>query len=613
MQSRHALAQTAPHDAAGRPSGDDASSTLCHENAELRIRLREMQETLDAIHMGDVDALIVNGDIYTLQSASATADRLRQDVLDQMEDAVFAFDNDGNIVFINAAAERRYGVKASEMTGLGREYLFTEHLAPEVQEMESGWGDTEQPRVARLSKHVLSRGGSIYVETVNSVLHDGRGHVLGSLAVVRDVTERIHAAALLRESEQRLRHINESLETTVQKRTRELMVAEDALRQAQKMEAVGHLTGGIAHDFNNLLAGMSTSLQMLQRRLQANRTDDLERYLAMAQESTRRAAALTQRLLAFARRQTLEPIPVDINQLTAGLVGMIERTVGPNIDIDVQSQTGLWLTKIDGAQLENSLLNLCINARDSMPGTGGCITVQSANMKLDTQLAGQFGIAPGDYVSLAVKDAGSGMPSEVIARAFDPFFTTKPVGQGTGLGLSMVYGFARQSGGHVRVFSTVGKGTTIEMFFPRYFGPPAPAELPEDAQNPASGDGNGETILIVEDEETIRVLMAEALQESGFQTLVAENGPAALRIFESGVPIDLLVSDVGLPGGLNGRQIADAARVKRPSLKVLFVTGYAENAAIREGQLEGGMAVLTKPFDLTTLITRIRRMMLSRT
>jgi CheY-like chemotaxis protein len=285
---------------------------------------------------------------------------------------------------------------------------------------------------------------------------------------------------------------------------------------------------------------------------------------------------------------------------------LIEGTVGPSIEIRVHCDPALWPTKIDGAQLENSLLNLCINARDAMPEAGGDLTVKSSNVVIDDALAAEYDIPPGDYVSLAVMDTGSGMPPEVIERAFDPFFTTKPLGQGTGLGLSMVYGFARQSGGHVRVRSSMGVGTTMEMLLPRFGGVVPAVNALIESRGQASGEG--EKILVVEDEETIRVLMAEMLEECGFQPITAEHGQAALKILRSGIKVDLLVTDVGLPGGMNGRQVADAAREIKPGLKVLFVTGYAVNAAIRDGRLERGMEVLTKPFEFPSLIAKIREM-----
>jgi PAS domain S-box-containing protein len=583
------------------------NQALLAENSELKIRLREMQETIDAIHGGEVDAFMVAGDLYTLERAGASANRLRQNVLAQMRDSVFAFDHDGRVIFVNAAAEARYGVSLSDVMGLHVEQIFTETSAPELEVLFAEGADQISSPAAHLSEHCLANGERIFVETLTSELRDADGIVIGSLAVVRDITDRARAAALLAESERRLRQANEGLESAVTQRTRELMAAEEALRQAQKMEAVGQLTGGIAHDFNNLLAAISGSMQVMELRIKSGRFDSLDRYTGIARQSINRAAALTQRLLAFARRQTLDPKPMDASALVQGLIGLIERTVGPTIEIQTSSEPGLWLAKIDGAQLENSLLNLCINARDAMGPAGGQLSVRAANAVLHAERAAVYGIAAGDYVTLTVTDTGAGMPPDVIERAFDPFFTTKPVGQGTGLGLSMVYGFVRQSGGHVVATSQVGQGTCMTMFFPRFRGEVVAEPVAEAADT--LDRGAGETLLIVEDEEVLRVLMEEALQEAGFNTLFATNGESALAILHSSAHIDLLITDVGLPGGMNGRQIADAARVVRTDLKTLFVTGYAEIATIRDGHLESGMEVLTKPFEFSKLIGKVRDMM----
>jgi signal transduction histidine kinase len=388
----------------------------------------------------------------------------------------------------------------------------------------------------------------------------------------------------------------------------ELAVAQEALRQSQKMEAVGQLTGGIAHDFNNLLGGISASLQVLEGRLAKGRLDGVQRYIGMGQDSVRRAAALTQRLLAFSRRQTLDPKPTDVNRLVGGMEELIRRTVGPGIALEVVGAGGLWPARVDASQLENSLLNLCINARDAMPD-GGRLTIVTANMSLDHRAAAERELAPGQYISLSVTDTGAGMSAEVMARAFDPFFTTKPLGRGTGLGLSMVYGFVRQSGGQVRIRSELGHGTTMCAYFPRHFG--EAGEAGEDdvaAAREAMARGDGETVLVIEDEATIRLLITEVLQEAGYQVVGAEDGRAGLRIVESTRRIDLVVTDVGLPGGMNGRQVADAARVLRPGLKVIFITGYAEKAAVGNGHLERGMAVLTKPFEIAALANKVRAM-----
>ena len=397
--------------------------------------------------------------------------------------------------------------------------------------------------------------------------------------------------------------LNDTLETQVAERTRELMVAEEALRQSQKMEAVGQLTGGLAHDFNNLLTGISGSLEMMGVRIQQGRYGDLERYALAAQGAAKRAASLTHRLLAFSRRQTLDPKPTDVNRLVAGMEDLVRRTVGPAIEVEVVTAGGLWPTLVDPNQLENALLNLAINGRDAMPG-GGRLTIETGNRWLDERTARERDLEPGQYVSLCVSDTGTGMSPDVVAKAFDPFFTTKPMGEGTGLGLSMIYGFARQSGGQVRIYSEVGEGTMLCLYLPRYHGETIDAEPTERTDPPRAVAG--ETVLVVDDEPTVRMLVAEILGELGYAAIEAADGASGLQILQSDVRIDLLVTDVGLPGGMNGRQMADAARLSRPELKILFITGYAENAVVGNGHLAPGMHVMTKPFAMDALATRIR-------
>ncbi|MGC9271062.1 PAS domain S-box protein, partial [Acidiphilium sp.] len=360
---------------------------------------------------------------------------------------------------------------------------------------------------------------------------------------------------------------------------------EEQLRQAQKMQAIGQLTGGIAHDFNNLLTGISGNLELLQLRLGQRRYEALDTYLAGAQSAASRAAALTQRLLAFSRRQTLTPQPIDLNRLVTGMEEMIDRTVGPAIDLELALGTDVAATLCDPNQLENALLNLCINARDAMPD-GGRLTVETANRHVDARSGLSLELPAGDYVSLCVTDNGTGMSAAVIARAFDPFFTTKPIGLGTGLGLSMVYGFARQSGGQVRIYSEPGQGSSVCLYLPRHTGAAdAPAAVTPVIPLPV---GTGEMVLIVDDEPSVRMLVGEALAELGYGTIEAEDGAAGLAILQSAARIDLLITDVGLPGGMNGRQMADAARQYRPDLNVLFITGYAENALVSHGHLDAG-------------------------
>ncbi|WP_414471339.1 response regulator [Microvirga sp. M2] len=377
---------------------------------------------------------------------------------------------------------------------------------------------------------------------------------------------------------------------------------EEALHQAQKMEAVGQLTGGIAHDFNNLLTGILGAIEMLQTRVRQGRLNDIERYTTAASNAAHRAAALTHRLLAFSRRQPLDPKPVDANQLVTSMEDLLRRTSGETIRIETMTAAGLWTTLCDPNQLESAILNLAINARDAMPD-GGTLTIETCNVDIDARYAQRLGeVAPGQYICVCVSDTGVGMAKETIDKAFEPFFTTKPIGQGTGLGLSMVYGFARQSDGFVRIDSEVDRGSTVKIYLPRDHGLPDNQDMPQ-LEPPQRGQG--EVVLVVEDEPTVRDLVSEILRDLGYHVMEAHDGPAGLKILNSNVRIDVMVSDVGLPG-LNGRQLADAARHHRPALKVLFMTGYAENAAIAGGFLEPGMEMITKPFAVEAFAARIR-------
>jgi PAS domain S-box-containing protein len=383
-----------------------------------------------------------------------------------------------------------------------------------------------------------------------------------------------------------------------------LKATEEALRQSQKMEAVGQLTGGIAHDFNNLLTGIVGSLDLLQTRLNQGRIDNVARYINAAMTSANRAAALTHRLLAFARRQPLIPKGVDANALVVSLEDLLRRTIGETIDLEIAASDELWGTLCDPNQLESALLNLAINARDAMPD-GGRLTIATANARLNNVTADTPALVPGDYICITVTDTGVGMSPEVAARAFDPFFTTKPIGQGTGLGLSMIYGFARQSNGHVTIESRIGQGTSVKLYLPRHHGDSAAeqASIVRAAEHAATG----ETVLVVEDEPVVRGVILEMLHDQGYRTLEAVDGPSGLRILRRDQRIDLLVTDVGLPG-MNGRQLADQARETRPGLKILFITGYAESVAISDGFLQPGMEMITKPFELDNLARRIRAM-----
>jgi PAS domain S-box-containing protein len=429
------------------------------------------------------------------------------------------------------------------------------------------------------------------------------------VTLLEDVAARTWDAVERAWAESALREANDALEGRIATALAERETIEEALRQAQKMEAVGQLTGGIAHDFNNLLAGIMGSLEFLQKRLAAGRTDGLERYTASAMTSAQRATALTQRLLAFARRTPLDPKRVDANRLVANMEDLLRRTLGPGIQLEMVLAGGLWPTLCDPNQLDSAILNLAINARDAM-SEGGRLTIETANAFLDDAYARRQGgeVRAGQYIAISVTDTGTGMSPEVIAKAFDPFFTTKPTGQGTGLGLSMVYGFVKQSEGHVSIYSEPGQGTTFRLYLPRYRG-----DVTDAHESGAESGGGvqaeaGETVLVVDDEPTVRMLVTETLEELGYAAIEAADGQDGLQVLQSGARIDLLITDVGLPG-LNGRQLADAARALRPELKVLFMTGYAHNAAVGHGAaLDRGMEIITKPFALEALGKKIREM-----
>ncbi|WP_414705549.1 PAS domain-containing protein [Pseudomonas sp.] len=449
-------------------------------------------------------------------------------------------------------------------------------------------------------------GKYYWIEANGRVDVSEEGIPLSFPGVLIDVEERRSVEAQRDLATAALRALNETLEQRVAERTAALMQTEEKLRQSQKMEAVGQLTGGLAHDFNNLLAGISGSLELLGSRMAQGRLTEVDRYLVTAQGATKRAAALTHRLLAFSRRQTLDPRPTEVNALVEGMTELIQRTVGPSIRVLTVSSPDRCIALVDASQLENALLNLCINSRDAMQD-GGCITIETSHLLVEAADAALLDVTEGEYLMLSVTDTGTGMPASVIAKAFDPFFTTKPIGQGTGLGLSMIYGFAIQSGGQVRIASTVGQGSTLSMYLPRHQGAASFNEATETAAT-AAHESVGETILVVDDEPTVRELVTEVLRDLGYTVIEAADSASGLNLLRSNMQIDMLVSDVGLPGGMNGRQMADAARVFRPGLKTLFITGYAESAAIGAGQLEPGMHVLTKPFAIETLAARVREL-----
>jgi PAS domain S-box-containing protein len=544
---------------------------------EVLTFIREVAErtrSVEARRQAEVDLKALAASLEILvQDRTAALDRAWRN----SSDLQVIVDPSGVFKSVSPASLAILGYQPADMIG----HNLLEFIWPDdVETTEAILGDAERDNLTSFENRYRHRDGSPRWISWNTT--PGEDEVYG---YGRDVTE-----------------------TKLQQKA--LAQTEEQLRQAQKMEAVGQLTGGLAHDFNNLLAAITGSLEMLENRVLQGRFGDYERYIASAKSSAKRAAALTHRLLAFSRRQTLDPKPVNLNRLVNGMGDLIQRTVGPQIEMEVVGAAGLWKSFVDSGQLENSLLNLCINARDAMPH-GGRLTIETANRWIDGPAAREHDLAIGQYVSLCVTDTGTGMPADVIAHAFDPFFTTKPLGQGTGLGLSMVYGFAKQSGGQVRIYSEMGKGTTVCIYLPRHVG-----ESEEDGTEPEVRVTSfismpGKRILVVDDESIVRMLMVDALTDIGFDALESHDGPSALRVIATENNLDLLVTDVGLPGGMNGRQVADAASTKFPNLKILFVTGYAENAVVGNGHLEPGMHILTKPFPIEELGRRIREILKS--
>ncbi|WNW10471.1 response regulator [Pseudomonas sp. DTU_2021_1001937_2_SI_NGA_ILE_001] len=478
------------------------------------------------------------------------------------------------------------------------------------------WLDTvyaeDQPRMQAALQHSLDSGADFIIEFRNlwpdgslnwvdvraRTIHAKNGQISALVGVTSDISDR-------KQAEAQLRRLNENLEQQIQERTSQLRHNEEVLRQSQKMEAVGQLTGGIAHDFNNMLTGIIGSLELMRRRLARGRTEDLESLIDLGVTSANRAAALTHRLLAFSRRQSLDARPVEMNHLIRAMDELIQRSLSESIHLQMVLDAQLWTAEADANQLESALLNLVLNARDAMPD-GGRLRIETSNRRLERSYTDSHdNLLPGEYVCLSVSDNGCGMPATVVSRAFDPFFTTKPIGQGTGLGLSMIYGFSKQSRGHVAIDSEVGQGTTVNLFLPRYLG------TPEDDQQAFQSDAGfareGETVLIVEDDPAVRRLVSEVLDELGYAFEQASDASSAMPIMESPRRIDLLISDVGLPG-MNGRQLAEIARALRPGLKVLFITGYAEHAAVRADFLGDEMQMISKPFTFDHLTAKVREM-----
>ncbi|WGD31365.1 response regulator [Ancylobacter sp. WKF20] len=475
----------------------------------------------------------------------------------------------------------------------------------------AGLHPEDRERAAAAVERALTEGADYNIEFRTIGLTDGKerwlaatgsrlqieDHPLRFMGTVIDITHRKRVEA-------ELQALNTTLERRVMEEVEERSKAEERLRQAQKMEAVGQLTGGIAHDFNNMLAVIISGLGLMQRKLAKGDTD-VGRFVDAALDGAQRAATLTQRLLAFSRQQPLSPKPVEVNRLVTGMSDLLIRTLGETIRVETVIGAGLWRTKVDPAQLESAILNLAVNARDAMP-EGGTLTVETTNAYVDDIYARDSGLTVGQYVLIAVTDTGMGMDETTIARAFDPFFTTKPVGKGTGLGLSQVYGFVRQSGGHVRIYSELGVGTSIKIYLPRMRG-----SEPEERERESDAAGRGvpgETVLVVEDDARVRNLSCEVLRDIGYTVIEAPGPLEALEIIRNGPCPTLLFTDVVMPG-MSGRQLVDEVRRLYPRVKVLYTTGYTRNAIVHNGVLDAGTHLLPKPFNIEALATKVREIL----
>jgi PAS domain S-box-containing protein len=498
------------------------------------------------------------------------------------------------------------GLSLEESVGFG--WLDAVHIEDREAAM-AAWAEAERSGIYSAEYRVRQASDGVYrwFQARAVPVRDAAGHIVEWLGTATDIDDQVRTRQVLARE-------HEELERLVAVRTADLATAleslraeaaersqaEEALRQSQKMEAIGRLTGGIAHDFNNILQGIAGSVELAQRRAGEGRIADTQRFLDTTRTAVDRAGALTHRLLAFARRQRLDARPIDPDGLVAGMAEMIRRTMGPGIRVELNLRDGAWGVLCDPNELESALLNLCINARDAMP-EGGRLVIGTADAQLSADDISEEEAKPGDFVEISVADTGEGMAPEVMERVFEPFYTTKPLGQGTGLGLSQVYGFVRQSRGIVQIESVPRGGTTVRLCLPRHDRADASIKpvLPPDPQQARVG----QTLLLVDDEEHVRRPVSEHLRELGYQVLEAEDGLSALHVQDGVARLDLLVTDVGLPNGMNGRQLAEAVRQNRPGLPVLFITGYSGTTLVP------GSEVVRKPFDLDTLARRVHAIM----
>jgi PAS domain S-box-containing protein len=515
-------------------------------------------------------------------------------------------------VWLGWRQEELVGRRFQDLLNIAGKIYFETHFAPLLR-MQGFFNE--------VALDLVAREGTRFPVLVNAVeRRDEDGHVRFLRITVFNASDRrryerelLDARRAAEQATAELRELNQTLEARVAEAVEQRMQAEEALRQAQKMEAIGQLTGGVAHDFNNLLTVIMGGLETISRQAnelpQGSATGRIQRSAAMAAHAADRAATLTARLLAFSRRQPLDPKPIDPGRLVTGLADMLQRTLGETVALQTVIGAGLWRTLADPAELENALVNLAVNARDAMPD-GGRLTIETSNAYLDDAYVASIAepVAAGQYVLIAVSDTGSGMDADTLAQVFEPFFTTKEVGKGTGLGLSQVYGFVRQSGGHVRIYSEVGEGTTVKIYLPRLAGAATAAEF--EVRAPTVADVRGdETVLVVEDHEDLRAYSVSVLAEAGYRVLEANSGPEALALLERGSRVDLLFTDVVLPDGMDGRRLANEAARRNPRLKVLYTTGYTRNAIVHNGRLDPGVQLITKPFTSAELTAKVRQVL----
>jgi PAS domain S-box-containing protein len=554
-----------------------AAQDEIERRTRVEAALRVSEQTLEARVAERTAQLIAES-----QEREKAEGRFRLLVEGVVDYAIYMLDPTGVITNWNTGGERIKGYTGAEVIGQNFSRFFT------PEDRAAGLPAKALETAAREGKYeaegwrVRKDGTRFWASVVLDSIRDKSGTLLGFAKITRDITERREAALALQRTQEQL-------------------------AQAQKMEGIGHLTGGVAHDFNNLLTIIMGNLETLQRATQDPKADAarLARLADNALRGAQRAAALTQRLLAFSRQQPLDPKVLDVSRLVAGMSDLLRRSLGEQIAVETVLAGGLWRAHVDPNQLEVTILNLAVNARDAMPD-GGKLTIETANTHLDESYAAhEAEVLPGQYIVIGVTDTGRGMTREVIGRAFEPFYTTKDVGHGTGLGLSQVYGFVKQSGGHVKIYSEVGQGTTVKIYLPRLHAAEDDETMPEAGATPARSAA-AETILVVEDDQEVRSHATDILRELGYRTLEASTGQAALQVLQTHAEIQLLFTDVVLPGGMDGRQLAEAARRRRSGLKVLMTTGYARNAIVHEGRLDPGVQLITKPFTYSALASKVR-------